>query len=650
MGLAVAKLLVWRGVVKVREPWTHRTSVELCAIGLAEFILPASKRAYRFADFLLIPSDKRLFRDGQPVALAPKLFDALLLMVEGGGHLVEKQELIDRLWPATFVQEDSLAQIMSQLRKRLRGKEGTADLIETVPKRGFRFVASLCQVELPSKLQVAEVHQQAPYIAPTQVTLGVLPFENISGDPEQEYLADGLTEEMIVSLGHFDPGHLAVIGRTSAMAYKRTTRSLAEIGREIGAALLLESSIRAENGRLRISSKLIQVSDQALVWSASYEANPGSVLEFQRELSMAIEKRLRVQLLPERVAALERRQTRHLQAYDFYLRGRYFWNQLSPATNKRALEYYKRATEADPQYALAWSGVADAYSSSPINSDAPPASAWARARDAAACAVAAEPNLAEAQTSLGLVKFWFDWDWRGAAAAFRRATELDPSYALAHRMEGITLSHMGEHGEALCAIQRARELDPLLASHHALSSQVAFNARDYSEALRFARQATVLDPEFWIGYMQLAQAHERLGQTDLALDVFNTAARLCGGNSKMLSCRGYILARAGLTEAAREVLSTLEAVARERYVPPYALALVHAGLGQVDQTLVWLQRAYEARDVHLVFLPVDAKWDLIREDPRVQAILAHCGFQVRATPNPDRGVPIPSGDPFLMPE
>jgi DNA-binding winged helix-turn-helix (wHTH) protein/Flp pilus assembly protein TadD len=620
----------------------------MCAIGLAEFILPTSKRAYRFADFLLVPSDKRLLRDGQPVALAPKLFDALLLMVEGGGHLVEKQELIDRLWPGTFVQEDSLAQIMSQLRKRLRGKEGKADLIETVPKRGFRFVAPLCQIELPPRSQ-AELHQQAPYIGPTQVTLGVLPFENTGGDPEQEYLADGLTEEMIVSLGQVDPGHLAVIGRTSIMAYKRTTRSLAEIGREIGAALLLESSIRAENGRLRISSKLIQVSDQAQVWSASYEADPGSVLAFQRELSMAIEKRLRVQLLPERVAALERRQTRHLQAYDFYLRGRYFWNQLSPATNKRALEYYKRATEADPHYALAWSGVADAYSSSPINSDAPPASAWARARDAAACAVAAEPNLAETQTSLGLVKFWFDWDWRGAEAAFRRATEIDPSYALAHRMAGIALSHMGEHGEARSAIQRARELDPLQASHHALSSQVAFNERDYSEALRFARQATVLDPEFWIGYMQLAQAYERLGQTDLALDVFNTASRLCGGNSKTLSHRGYILARTGMTEAAQEVLSTLEAVGRERYVPPYALALVYAGLGRIDEMLVWLQRAYEARDVHLVFLPVDAKWDVVREDPRFQAILANCGFQVRATPKAHGGAPAQPGVPLLAP-
>jgi tetratricopeptide (TPR) repeat protein len=193
-------------------------------------------------------------------------------------------------------------------------------------------------------------------------------------------------------------------------------------------------------------------------------------------------------------------------------------------------------------------------------------------------------------------------------------------------MLGNVLSHMRRHGEAEVALQRARQLDPLRASYHAFSAQAAFNTGDYSEAVRFARQATVLDPEFWIGYMQLAQAYEQLGQTDLALEIFNTAARLCGGNSKTLSCRGYILARAGMTDAACEVLSTLQAVERERYVPPYALALVHAGFGQSDEAFACLNRAYEARDVHLVFLPVDAKWDALRDDVRFQELLTRCGF------------------------
>jgi DNA-binding winged helix-turn-helix (wHTH) protein/tetratricopeptide (TPR) repeat protein len=599
---------------------------------------PGPNFAYHFGHFLLVPSDKQLLREGMPVALSPKVFDALLLLVEGCGHLVEKQEFINRLWPESFVQEDSLAQTISLLRKRLRSGDEESELIETVPKRGYRFAAQVSQVKLSSMPQTAAVLLEVPRSVPTRVTLAVLPFEDFGGNPDQEYLADGLTEEMIVSLGQIDPEHLAVIGRTSVMPYKRTTKSLAEIGRETGAAFLVESSIRAENGRVRVVSKLIQVSNQAQIWSASYDAQPKSMLEYQRELSLAVSKQISVQLSPERLAALERRQTRHFQAYDFYLRGRYFWNHLSPATNRRALEYYTRATELDPHYALAWSGLADAYSSSPINSDAPPAIVGPNARDAAAHAVAADPNLAETQTSIGVVKYWFDWDWRGAEVAFRNATKLDPSYALAHRMLGITLSHMGRHAEAQSALQRARQLDPMQAGHHALSAQVAFNARDYSEAARFARQATVLDPEFWIGHMQLAQAYERLGQPDLALDTFNTAARFCGGNSKMLSCRGYILARVGMTEAAHEVLSTLKEVAHEHYVPPYALALVYTGLGQSDEAFACLKRAYEARDVHLVFLPVDAKWDAVRDDLRFQELMTRCGFLTLVTASPQAGI------------
>jgi DNA-binding winged helix-turn-helix (wHTH) protein/tetratricopeptide (TPR) repeat protein len=595
-----------------------------------------SKFGYHFGNFLLVPGDKQLLRDCKPVALTPKVFDVLLLLVEGCGHLVEKQELINQLWPESFVQEDSLTQIISLLRKRLRSGGEEPELIETVPKRGYRFVAQVRQVELSSMPQPSEVVGEMAHSLP--VTLAVLPFENLDGNPQQEYLADGLTEEMIVALGQIDPDHLAVIGRTSVMPYKRTTKSLAEIGRETGAAFLVESSIRTENGRVRVASKLIQVSNQAQIWSASNDILPRSMLKFQRELSMAVANQISVQLSHERLKALARRQTRHQQAYDFYLRGRYFWNQHSPVATRLAIENYTRATELDPQYALAWSGLADAYASSPVNSDAPPASAWPRASEAAARAVGAEPNLAESQTSLGMVKFWLDWDWRGSEAAFRQATELDPSYSLGHRMLGNVLSHMRRHGEAEVAMQRARQLDPLRASYHAFSAQAAFNAGAYSEAVRFARQATVLDPEFWIGYMQLAQAYERLGQTNLALDIFNTAARLCGGNSKTVSCRGYILARAGMTEAACEVLSTLQAVERERYVPPYALALVHAGFGQSDEAFACLNRAYEVRDVHLVFLPVDAKWDALRDDVRFQELLTRCGFLTPGAGSPPEGI------------
>ena len=584
-----------------------------------------TKVVYKFGAFLLNPADKQLFRDGKPVPLPPKVFDTLLLLVESQARLVEKDEFLKRLWPDSFVEEVALAHCISHLRKALRDGTEECGFIETVPKRGYRFVAAVEAVRPASD-------------APPQVTLAVLPFENIGAGSEREYLADGFTEEIIAALGQIDPERLTVIGRTSVMTYKRTTKTLAEIGRELNVAYLIESSIRTEGGRLRITSKLIRGRDQVQVWSASYDSEPISMFAFQRELSTAIAEQVRLRLSPERLTSLARRQTRNAEAYDLYLRGRYFWHQLSPPTTRRAVEYYASATELDPEYALAWSGLADAYAASPINGDAPPLDMWPRARDAAAHAVCAGPNLAEPQTSLGVVTFFFDWDWAAAEMAFRKAIALDSTYSLAHRTLGIALSHMRRHEEAQSAVRRARELEPLHVAHHALSAQVAFNARDYSAAVQFARQATVIDPGFLIGYLQLGQAYEQLDKCDLALAALQKATQFSGGNSKVIALRGYVYAKLGRAQEAREVLTTLEALSRERYVPPYAMALVHAGLNQRDVAFEWLERAYEAHDVHLIFLPVDPKWDAFRTDARFLALLSRCDFQRTRTPNPLNGV------------
>ena len=546
--------------------------------------------AYKFGCFCLRPSEKQLLREGKPVPLAPKVYDTLLLLLESQGHLVEKNELLNRLWPDSVVEEVGLAHAISQLRKALRDGTDGSSLIETVPKRGYRF-------SVPVEVVGAKFHETT-----SRVTLGVLPVENLGAGPDHEYLAAGLTEEVIVALGQIDPEHIGVIGRTSMMAYKGTRKSLAEIGRELGAGFLVESSIRGEGGRVRITSKLIRAPDQVLIWSASYDSEPGSVLEFQRELSSAIAQQVQVRLAPERLDGLARRQTRNIDAYDLYLRGRYFWTQLSPLTTRRAIEFYTRATELDPDYALAWSGLADAYSASPINGDAPPLHVWPRARDAVARAIGAAPNLAEAQASLGLMKFWLDWDWVAAETAFRNAITLNPGYGAAHRTLAIVLSSMAQHQAALSAAQLARRLDPLDFVHHALSAQVAFNARDYPAAVELARRANVLNPEFWVGYYQLAQACEQLGRSDLTFDALQKAGQFSGGNSKAIALRGYLLAKLGRIGEAREVLNTLEAVSRERYVPPYATALVYGGLGQHDEALDWLDRAYDAHDVHFAVI------------------------------------------------
>lgn len=463
--------------------------------------------------------------------------------------------------------------------------------------------------------------------SPSRVSLAVLPFENLGSDPEREYLAAGLTEETGSSLAQIDPERLIVKGRT--LRYRGTRKTVAEIGRELSVDYLVESSVRAEGGRLRVTAKLIRVRDQEHVWSQSYEREPTSLLGLEQELSAAIAEQIRLRVLPDPSGRLGRRQTQNAEAYDAYLRGRYFERRRTPETNASAIHQYERAIALDPTYALAWSQLSLTYTASTQNSDARPLDVTPRARDAALHAIRANPHLSEAQLAVGYVNWLMDWDWRAAEAAFRRAIDLDPSNAAAHRTLGHALSQMHRDGEADAEMRRTRELEPLEPLSYALSSQVAFQAREYSAALEQGRRAVLLDSDFWIGSMALGQAYVQLGTNDLALEALTDATRLSGGNSKTISLRGYVLGTMGRTNEAREVLRRLEALSRERYVPPYAMALVHAGLDEREAALEWLDKAYDERDVHLIFLPVDPKWDPYRTDTRFGALLARCGFTSR---------------------
>ena len=541
--------------------------------------------------------------------------ELLLLLVENRGTLVSRDDIVKRLWgERAFVDvEMGVNTAIRKVRQALNDPSTSPVFIETVPGKGYRFVASV---------EAARPVDAAP---PTRTRIAVLPFENLGAGAEREYVADGLTEETIAALGQIDAEHMAVIGRTSVMAYKRTTKSLGEIGREMNAEYLLESSIRAEGERVRVTAKLIRARDQDQIWSASFDSEPGSILEFQRELAIVIAEQIRLRISPERLSALTRRQTQDAEAYDLYLRGRDLWRQLSPLGTRQAVAYYTRATQRDPNYALAWSGMADAYAAAPINGDAPPLQMWRPAREAAARALAADSELTETQTTQAFVNFWFDWDWLAAEAAYLKAIALDGSHAMAHRMLGVLYSHSGRHEEARSSMRRARELD-MYGMHYALSAMIELHARDYDAALNFARQATVVAPDFWIAHYHLGQAYEQLGENDLALEALAQAGRLVGGNSKVMGVRGYIFGKLGRTAEAQEVLSTLRAVSGERYFPPYATALVLMGLGEHEQALEWLERAYEARDVHLIFLPVDPKWDPLQKDARFRDLVKRCGF------------------------
>jgi tetratricopeptide (TPR) repeat protein len=362
------------------------------------------------------------------------------------------------------------------------------------------------------------------------------------------------------------------------------------------------------------------------VWSQLYNRVLTSMLGLQQELGAAIAEQIRFRLSPERSRALGRREPRVAAAYDQYLRGLTFANQRTPATTEKAIEHYERATTLDPDYALAWAALAAAHSASPINSDVAPLEVRPRVRDAAQRAVRANPDLAEAHYAVGYLNWILEWDWPAAETAFRRAIDLDPQFAWARISLGHSLSQSGRHSEALAALRRARELDPQNAMTYAISSQVAFQARDYQAALDHASQAIALDQEFWIGYVMRGQAYEQASEPELALDALAVAARFSGANSKAAALSGYILATTGRRDKAREVLTGLEVLSRKRYVPPFALALVHAGLGERDAVFEWLDRAFDVHDVHLIYLPVDPKWDPYRSNPRFEALLMRCGF------------------------
>ncbi len=585
--------------------------------------MSTAPQIFEFEGFRVDAGRRSLTRGGGggaaagPVSLTAKGFDTLLLLIRRRGEVLAKTEMLHLIWPDTVVEENNLNQTISALRRALGETRGENRYIATIPGRGYCFTA---EVRLGGR-------EGSPRPADEgQIGIAVLPFSNLGAGAERDYLADGLTEETIATLGQIDPGRFSVIGRTTVMRYRNTAKSLAEIGAELGAAYLIEGSVRAEGQHLRITAKLIRVAGERGIWSASFDSRPSSLLALQRELAAAIAEQVRLHLSPGRLLAIESRHTRNPEAYDLYLRGRYFWNQFTPATTRKAIEFYTRATALDPDYALAWSGITDALCSSPVTGDVSAKELLPRAEAAAMNAIRSGPELAESQTSLGFFCFWLGWHWSRAEAAYRKALTLDASYAFAQRMLGIVLMHLRRHEEAAASIRRARELDPLSAMHRALSSQVAFAARDLPAAVQFAREAIVLDPEFWIGHFQLAQAQIEAGEQEAALETLNESARLSGGNSKALSVRGYLLARLDRRREAAEVLATLDEVARTRFVPPYARALIYAGLRETELAFRWLDRAFDAHDVHLAFLTIDPKWDPLRSDPRFADLLRRCHF------------------------
>ena len=486
---------------------------------------------YEFGEFTLDPQGRVLRRAGQTVSLTPKAFDVLVLLIQNAGRIVTKDELMTAVWADSFVEESNLTQTIFMVRKAL---DETSDrrYILTVQGQGYRFLAPVTEkansmeeieapeieeplpppsagtvpeIQLPSRTRGARDWKAAVigcaavalvvivvstlWISrswhgvveqPARTMLAVLPFENFTGDPGQEYFSDGLTEEMISQLGNLDPSHLGVIARTSVMHYKHSQESIPRIGKDLGVQYVIEGSVRRDSERVRITAQLIQVKDQSHLWAREYDRDLGHLLELQAEIARELANEIDFSLSGRRPAEAARQAVAHApgsksgansyEAYDLYLKGRYFWNKMTGGGFRQAADYFQQAIDKDPNYGRAYAGLADTFSLESTWYAGPQNELMPKARAAALRALQLDDSLAEAHVSLALIKENYDYDWPGAENEYRKAIQLNPQYATAHQWYAEFLSWQGRFDEAMAESERARQLDPLsliIATDHA---------------------------------------------------------------------------------------------------------------------------------------------------------------------------------------
>jgi len=620
-----------------------------------------TQRLYEFGPFQLDPAEHRLLNAGKPVSLTPKAFQTLVVLVENQGRLMEKDELLKLVWPDTFVEESTLAQNIFTLRKQL-GENGTETAyIETVPKRGYRFTAPVRFVDPADWRTVSGAdlktgkHQSVRWTrhfrvavvvsaiaatatliyfvarskpaGPLRIMLVVLPVENLTGDTARDYVSDGLTEELIAQLGSLNSAELGVIARTSSMTYKRSSKTVGQIGRDLHADYALECSLRESAGETRFTAQLIRISDETHIWAHSFERPQGDLLSLQRELARIVAGEIRIGVTPQGEVRLSTPGKVNPEAYDAYVQGRFHWNERSAREMRAAITSYQEAIEKDPGFAPAYVGLADSYSMLATMREAAPNEVMPKAKDALLKALALDGSLAEAHTSLGWVMEVFDWDWTASDRELRKAIELSPNDATAHHRYAIHLAAMGRLPDAFTQMRSAEQLDPLSPVIFSSTGWVLLRGRRPDDAMRECRRALDLDPKFVRGHLCLGEAYEQKGDIAQAADEFLQGKILAGDTPEILDALKDATTRDGYQGYFRTRLAQLLAKSKTSYVSPYDLADSYVRLGDQEQALHWLQVAYEERSPYLANLQIEPRLDGLRGDARFQDLVTRVGLK-----------------------
>jgi DNA-binding winged helix-turn-helix (wHTH) protein/TolB-like protein/tetratricopeptide (TPR) repeat protein len=642
-----------------------------------------TRLSYEFAAFRLDPAERRLLRDGEPVALTPKAFDLLVVLVENGGHLLSKEDLLARVWPDQFVEEGNLSFNISELRKALgEGADGRR-YIETVRKKGFRFVASVEEIreaeaspavqgEVPASSAQTVVEAgprpaersadaialglsdrsetparrspswrvltvvlaagalglvaygvwQMRAVQPAErppKTIAVLPFKPIVAADRDEALEMGMCHALIVRLSGLDQ---LTVRPTSAVApYNTLGQDPLAAGRALGVDALLDGYIQRSGDRIRVTAQLLRTSDGKPLWSGQFNEKFTDIFAVQDSISMQMTEALRLNLADEDQRRVTRHSTENVEAYELYLKGCNLQDKRTPEGVKKSVQYFQQAIEKDPNYALAHAGLAESYVILAVRADLPPRDTHRLATAAAERAVALDDASAEAHTALAHVRFWCNWDWPGAEIEFNRAIDLSRNQPIATQYYAPYLMAMGRSREAVAEIERVQRLAPLSLSTNAQAARIYFFAREYDKAIEQCQKTLDMDPDYGGARLFLGRTYTQKGLYREALIELERSRELFGGSAEVSAVIGYTYAAAGRRPEARRVLRELVELSKRRYISPYHMAMIHAGLGEKDEALDLLEQAYEDREGRMTILRVAPEFDGLRSDSRLATLL-----------------------------
>ena len=620
--------------------------------------LPAIE-GYEFGPYRIDAGERLLRRGGELISLPPKVADTLLVLVRSAGRMVDKSDLMKAVWPDTFVEEGALTRNISLLRKALGDAGDEAAYIETIPRRGYRFVAPVHEVVAPPggavlvDLHRAEQVQTAPpssrsarkWIALAGIlllagigvvarfvvgnivtrppatpmapvtTLAVLPFRSVEKDASQDYFADGMTQALITRLANLR--NLRIISLASEASGQRDTGAWTAVLRNQSVNRVLTGSVLRSGGRIRIDAQLIDPATRAVHWANSYERNVEDVLALESTVAEAIASEIQVSITAGDRERLRQQRAAKPEALDAYLRGRYFWNRRTEDGLRRGAQYFQQAIAADPTYALAYSGMADSYSLlGSIGTDGmPPNTAMPLAKSAAQKAIELDPDLADGHVSLALVELSYDWDLAGAAREFSRALELNPNSATARHWYSHYFMAAGDLGRATEQMREALRLEPLSPSINIGVGWCLYYSRHYDQAIEQFRSVVEIDPSLPLAHQTLGMAYQQKGQFDQAIEEYKRAAAFSSNSPASVAALASAYAAAGKPTEARQELARLEDMSRTRYVPAFYLASVHYAMGDLAKTFEWGWKAIGERCDYLIYLRVEPRVGRLAGNP-----------------------------------